>query len=196
MFGKQSKGVPIAAHAQDAVGQLYRLREADRLADSPCATRPHRQRRACPCPRVTFARAVHCGGQMPGGRPPVIGREACEATGLQHRLALSQALLLPTAKASRPDGGWMRSARRPQPARPLVPRSFPSGLKVPRGARLGPGGAAGLSGGGSCCPHTPDTLRTTLGSCPPWYQSACPALPAAAPGCHWPASPSQSAPVR
>ena len=63
LLGKQSKGVPIDEQAKDEVVPLDRLRAADRLADSPCDTRPQRQRLAFTLLRGTLARAVNFGAR-------------------------------------------------------------------------------------------------------------------------------------
>src|SRR5437870_12422781 len=65
---------------------------------------------------ISFPWAMHVRVQMPGVRPPMIGRKAREPKGLQQRFEPQKHLVLTTPENIRQDGTRVVIDRMPQPA--------------------------------------------------------------------------------
>ena len=70
--------------------------------------------------RITFARDRSFGGQVPGVCPPIIGKEARDAKGLQQGFELQEHLVSATTKAVRQDLSGPVINGGPEPARLLL----------------------------------------------------------------------------
>jgi hypothetical protein len=80
---RQTKLIAINKQANDDVVQLDRFRKAERFPREPLNAGAQRQMLAFNLLRVPFARDMSFGRQLPGIRPPMIGKEARDAEGLQ-----------------------------------------------------------------------------------------------------------------
>src|SRR5262245_6448535 len=113
---QQSKSISVDKQANDNVVHLYRFGETDRLPDQTFNTCPQRQVLALDFLRVSFAWAMHVGGQMPGVCAPMISVVADEPKGLEQGFELQKNFVFAAPKDICQDGTRVMIDRMPQPA--------------------------------------------------------------------------------
>ena len=100
---RETKLVAIDKPTNDHVVYLGRPGKAARFARQPLDPWAHRQLLPFKLLRITFARDMRFGGQMPGVRSPLIGTEAWDPKGLQPGFELENHFVLTAAKHLRQD---------------------------------------------------------------------------------------------
>ena len=113
---RETKLIAIDKQTNDNVMHLDGFGKADCFAREPLDACAQRQMLPFNLLRMTFARDMSFGGQMPGVRPPMIGEEACDPKRLQQGLELEEPFVLATAKHIRQDLSGPVIKGMPEPA--------------------------------------------------------------------------------